>query len=604
MLPIEEILRTVFGHEGFRPHQREVIRDLLAGDDVLCVMPTGAGKSLCFQLPAVALRGLTLIVSPLISLMADQVHHLRKLKIPAMLLNSSQSQEEQRDVRERLRGGWRGLLYVAPERFSAPSFMNLLPRLGTKLFVVDEAHCVSFWGHDFRPEYMQLGEVRERLGNPLTIAVTATATTEVQRDIITALNLRNPRVHVTGFDRPNLAYACRRFERIAEKDAAIERFVRAQKGSGIVYCSTRKAVEEIAALFEEEFPDREICAYHAGMTQEERKRSQRTFLETENVIVVATNAFGMGINKPDVRFVAHYNLPGSLEAYYQEAGRAGRDGRDARCVLFWSKNDLRTQSFFIDKIGDNNPALREKDIEKLQKMGRRKLDLMLRYAETVHCRRAQIVEYFGEKHTISNCECDVCLNGKTHRYQPTALGKGSAVLTVPARDVQMRSSIARNTFAPETTVNKPRTVCSGEVVIPEWRMQQLEHSRQRAAEQSFEQSIASSQASTRPDRQLQAVPEGFSFEAEKRGGKAKRRKRASVEDDVLDPAAQQRFERLSVIRRKLAKDLGWPAYCVMHNSVLREVARVAPRNVQELAQIKGVGAKKASQFADLLKALR
>ncbi|HVP63617.1 MAG TPA: ATP-dependent DNA helicase RecQ [candidate division Zixibacteria bacterium] len=595
MVPIDDILRAVFGHESFRPHQGEVIRDVLAGEDVLCVMPTGAGKSLCFQLPAVALRGVSVIVSPLISLMADQVHHLRKLKIPAMLLNSSQSPEEQREVRERLREGWRGLLYIAPERFSAPSFMNLLPRLGTKLFVVDEAHCVSFWGHDFRPEYMQLGEVRARLGNPLTIAVTATATREVQRDIVAALNLRKPKVHVTGFDRPNLAYACRRFERIAEKDAAIERFVRAQKGSGIVYCSTRKAVEEIAALFEEQFPDREICAYHAGMTQEERRSSQRRFLEGSDVIVVATNAFGMGINKPDVRFVAHYNLPGSLEAYYQEAGRAGRDGAAARCVLFWSKNDLRTQSFFIDKIGDNNPALRDKDVEKLQKMARRKLDLMLRYAETVHCRRAQIVDYFGEQQTINNCECDVCLNGKTHRYQPTALGKGSGVLAVPAREVQTRTSFANKTSA--SGQKSPRTVRSGEIVIPEWRMQQLERSRQHAAEQSFEISVNETSTAKRSA----SANDELTWGSERK----RRRKRQNVEDDVLDPAAQERFEKLSAVRKKLAEAQGWPAYCVLHNSVLREVARSVPRSVQELAEIKGVGATKAARFGEaLLKALR
>jgi ATP-dependent DNA helicase RecQ len=454
---------------------------------------------------------------------------------------------------------------------------------------------------------MQLGEVRERLGNPLTIAVTATATTEVQRDIVNALNLRKPKVHVTGFDRPNLAYASRRFERIAEKDAAIERFVRAQKGSGIVYCSTRKAVEEIAALFEDEFPDREICAYHAGMTQEERKRNQRRFLESDNVIVVATNAFGMGINKPDVRFVAHYNLPGSLEAYYQEAGRAGRDGKDARCVLFWSRNDLRTQSFFIDKIGDNNAALRERDVEKLQKMARRKLDLMLRYAETMQCRRAQIVDYFGEQHTIDGCECDVCLNGKTHRYQPTALGKGNAVLAVPARDVQTRMSAAQRTAASRPPSHAPqRTVRSGEVVIPEWRMQQLEHSRQRAADQSFEESISGSTHKHSSEHVKHAVPEGFSFDAEHANGKRKgRRKRASVEDDVLDAAAQARFDKLSAVRKKLAEAQGWPAYCVMHNSALREVARAAPRTLQELAEIKGVGATKAQKFGEvLLKALR
>jgi ATP-dependent DNA helicase RecQ len=265
MHSLDHILQSVFGLQQFRPHQRDIVEDVLAGHDVVCVMPTGAGKSLCFQLPAVVSRGLTIIVSPLISLMADQVSHLRKLKIPAMLLNSSQSWDEQRKVLHQLEEGFSGLLYIAPERFSAGSFQRLLPRLRPKLFVVDEAHCVSFWGHDFRPEYMRLAEAREQLGSPVTVAVTATATPQVRDDIVKMLGLRGPHMHVTGFDRPNLTYACRKLERNGDKDSALLRFLRGRDGSGIVYCSTRKNVELIAALLEDEFPDRSVTAYHAGM---------------------------------------------------------------------------------------------------------------------------------------------------------------------------------------------------------------------------------------------------------------------------------------------------------------------------------------------------
>ena len=283
-------------------------KDVVAGSDVVCVMPTGAGKSLCFQLPALMLQGLTGVVSPLISRMAEQVKQLRRLGVPVLCMNSSQNHEEQREVFSHLKRGFAGLFYVAPERFAAPSFQGILSDLKTRLFVVDEAHCLSFWGHDFRPEYMRLAEVREKLGSPVTMALTATATPQVRDDIVKMLKLRSPKMHVTGFDRPNLTYACRRIDREAEKDAALLHGLSKQAGSGIVYCSTRRLVEQLAALFAGRFPERTVRAYHAGMDAEARRQSQEE-LHDECLAPwsVATNAFGMGINKADIcRFVVHY----------------------------------------------------------------------------------------------------------------------------------------------------------------------------------------------------------------------------------------------------------------------------------------------------------
>jgi ATP-dependent DNA helicase RecQ len=408
MLPIHDQLRRVFHLEQFRPAQQRVIEDVMAGHDVLCVMPTGAGKSLCFQLPATLLGGLTLVVSPLIALMADQVAQLNALQVPAFLLNSSQQPAQQREVLQRLRSGFDGILYIAPERFAAPSFQTLLGQLKPRLFVVDEAHCVSFWGHDFRPEYMRLAEIREALGSPVTIALTATATPQVRNDITTFLKLREPKLHVTGFDRPNLRYAARFFRNDGEKDAALVHGLPLAKGTGIIYCATRRTVEELSALLEEKFSNRTICGYHAGMPQPQRKDSQDRFMQSPDAVIVATNAFGMGINKPDIRFVLHYNLPASVEAYYQEAGRAGRDGRTADCVLYHSPRDFGIQEFFISKIGENNQELKAGQVAQLQANAARKLEAMMQYARSRHCRRWNILKYFGESSRINNCACDVC----------------------------------------------------------------------------------------------------------------------------------------------------------------------------------------------------
>ncbi len=336
-----------FKLSAFRTGQEAVIRTVLSGQDCLCVMPTGGGKSLCYQLPAVVQSGLTLVVSPLIALMMDQVQQLNALGLKATCINSSIPAAEQQQRIDEMQQGAYDLVYVAAERFRSHRFREALSHVQLDLLAIDEAHCISQWGHDFRPDYAKLGQVRERLGNPTTIALTATATSDVRNDIVSQLQLKKPEVFVTGFARPNLHYQVQGAQRVRQKNAALVRYLRQNTGAGIVYTSTRKACEEVAAVLASE-TSRRVAMYHAGLLHEDRILAQEAFMSGQADVVVATNAFGMGIDKADVRFVVHYNLPGTLEAYYQEAGRAGRDGASSDCVLLYSSTDTFIQEFFID----------------------------------------------------------------------------------------------------------------------------------------------------------------------------------------------------------------------------------------------------------------
>ena len=409
------VLSRAFGYDGFRPGQERAVTAILDGRDTLVVLPTGGGKSVCFQVPALLLRGLTVVVSPLISLMKDQVDGLTARGLPATFINSSLSYGEVADRLARAeRGEWR-LLYVAPERFDHGATPDRLRRAGVSLLAVDEAHCISEWGHDFRPSYRRVRAIRTALGEPPTVALTATATPEVRRDIAEQLGLKAPEIVVSGFDRRNLHYHVIRTRNDAEKDATLVHLLKTHPGQAVVYVTTRKAVDRVTdVLCDAELPAR---GYHGGLTDDERHTAQNDFMSERVKVMVATNAFGMGIDKANVRLVVHHTMPGSLEGYYQEAGRAGRNGQRANCVLLHAFQDRFTHEFLInnartssegrsESLATVNPAI---DARR-RKADLAKLDIMQRYAYAKGCRRTFILRYFGDPAASGQCDgCDNCL---------------------------------------------------------------------------------------------------------------------------------------------------------------------------------------------------
>jgi ATP-dependent DNA helicase RecQ len=633
MTDLRERLQTLFGLDDFRPSQREVVEDVLRGKDVLCVMPTGAGKSLCYQLPAAVQGGLSIVVSPLISLMEDQVQQLRDEGIPALMLNSGMPADAARQTMAQLHEGYAGLLYVAPERFFAAGFQSLMEKLRPRLLAVDEAHCISQWGHDFRPEYSQLGEVRKRLGSPPTIALTATATDDVRADIIQRLGLHEPTIVITGFDRPNLLYEARRLPKVSEKDVALIDLLRKSEGSAIVYCATRKNVDQVTMLLGSELRDRTVLPYHAGIDAGTRSANLERFMSTPRAIAVATNAFGMGINKPDIRLVAHYNVPGTLEAYYQEAGRAGRDGQPARCVMLFSFQDRFTQEFFISKIGEDG-TMDAATMEAAKERATHKLEVVLRYAQSHSCRRQMILDYFGDEAEVVGCQCDICRRGDA------TVGPGSVIPDeVVLLTRQMLSAIAR-------TKGKFGVGIVAEVLggtesekTMRWGLQQLSvfgllrvhpvkkiiamlHrlmeaglARQRDPDGNFRPVVELTAAGVAVMKGEQLPPAtlidlgGSRMAAAPRDTPRRDRTdhRSAVPDvdEQLDPETEKRFARLRQARLEIARERQLPPYCICHDRTLKLIARSAPANPAALEAIKGMGPMKVKVYGDrLLAALK
>ncbi len=586
---LDELLKRHFGYDAFRPLQRDIIEALLDRRDVLAILPTGAGKSLCYQLPSLAADGLTLVVSPLIALMKDQVDQLQAVGISATFLNSTLDGMEARRRMDGLREGKYDLLYVAPERVMTPDFAPSLGEWNVTTLAVDEAHCISEWGHDFRPEYRRLRELREWLPEAPVIALTATATPRVREDIALQLGLREPAKFLASFNRPNLNYLVEPKQRAGKQ--AVDFIRKRPQASGIVYCQSRKRTESIAAELRQAGISA-IC-YHAGMDGEDRARAQEAFLRDEVRVVCATIAFGMGINKPDVRFVIHADLPKNVEGYYQETGRSGRDGLPADCLLLYSRGDVTKYLRFLDENPDQ--AARE--------IARRQLDQMADFAESTDCRRRGLLGYFGEKWTKDNCGgCDNCLQPRETWDATTEAQKlmSCAIRVRQASGYDFGLSHLANVLIGSKNEKLLRT---GHDRLSTYGIGK-EHSAAQWMEIGRQLQRLGLLTAATGDRPTVAVTADGMETLKSRATVTLSRLMAAAKKPAATragdiPCDEGLFEKLRALRKQLADEAGVPPYVVFTDVTLRHIARSYPLDHRAMAAIPGVGERKLADYGGL-----
>jgi ATP-dependent DNA helicase RecQ len=584
-----DVLRTVFGYDDFRGDQAEIVDHLVSGHDCLVLMPTGGGKSLCYQIPSIVRPGTGVVVSPLIALMQDQVVALRQLGVKAEFLNSSLQQSEQRTIEQRFVGRDLDLLYVAPERLLKDRFLDLLERAEPALFAIDEAHCVSMWGHDFRPEYRQLKILHERFGGVPRIALTATADEPTRADIVEHLSLRGARRFVASFDRPNIRY------RVVTKKAPLKQllgFLSEHRGeSGIIYRFSRRNVEETANDLQTSGYN--AIPYHAGLDAQTRRRHQARFVKEEGVIVVATIAFGMGIDKPDVRFVVHLDLPRSVEGYYQETGRAGRDGLASDALLIYGMSDVGSMQNLIDQ-GNSN--------EERKRVERQKLSQLLGYCESISCRRQSLLAHFGEAHPGECGNCDNCLHPPTSWDGTIAAQKALSCVYRTGERFGVSHLIdvllGRDT---EKVQQHGHTAVSTFGIGLELAEQQWRSVFRQLMAAGYLRTDAARYGGLRLLPAANAVLKGehsVTFREDTRVPKQARTRKPVVPRSFGDvtPEDVALWEALRALRSELAKEQGVPPYVIFHDATLRDIVERRPATLEEFASVNGVGAAKLERY--------
>ena len=621
-----EALNRYFGYDSFRPGQSGIVSAILAGRDVLGVMPTGAGKSICYQIPAAILPGVAVVISPLISLMRDQVDALNDVGLPAAFINTTQTPDEQDLVFAQALSGQIKLLYVAPERLETERFRNFAVRVPISLVAVDEAHCVSQWGQDFRSSYLGIGEFIAGLPTrPTVAAFTATATERVRRDIVSILGLHTPSITVTGFDRPNLYFDVISMPR-KDKASWVASYIASHPDeSGIVYCATRKETEALAESLNSAVAELRAAggadvsdigtiavAYHGGMSADAREKAQRDFVTDRVPVVVATNAFGMGIDKSNVRFVIHHNMPESIEAYYQEAGRAGRDGEPSRCTLLWNESDIVTRRRLLDSDYENE-RLTPEEQEAVRASKRRLLDAMVGYCRTTDCLHAYMTRYFGETAGAAAKTDGKCVGGCAnceHTFETIDVTDIARAISRCVHDVNQHVGsgkivkVLRGSKAQDLSYLNPESLPSFGMLdeVPEARIRDV---LSQMATDGF-LTIAEGRLPIVGfgPRAAETVAPEFHYDIKKiKRADARARRTPDVSTPAVgsyvpDDGDEALFQKLRALRLDIARELGKPPYIVFSDKTLRDMVRVKPITDDQFLAINGVGESKLKQYGE------